>query len=353
MELITQHILEWYRENRRDLPWRNTVDPYLIWISEIILQQTRVSQGLDYYLRFTERFPTVHELAMASEDEVLKYWQGLGYYSRARNLHAAAIQIDSMGYFPDTYAGVKALKGVGEYTAAAICSFAYNLPYAVLDGNVYRVLSRLLGVDLPIDSTQGKKLFGDLAQTYLPTECPSEYNQAIMDFGALQCTPSSPCCHQCPLTLCCVAFQQNRVDKLPVKQHRTKVTHRYFNYVFIKQGEYTYLQKRTANDIWKNLYELPLVETQQLCTAEQFLALPAVSALFPLGSGAVWRVVKKDIKHVLSHRVIHATCYEVDIDTPEQLSQQLWQRVRIEDLHNFAVSRLINQIFSLLLTPEY
>ena len=234
MENFSRKLIDWYRENGRDLPWRRTKNPYLIWISEIILQQTRVAQGYDYYQRFVARFPDVFALAAADEDEVMKYWQGLGYYSRARNLHAAARRMAEAGGFPVTYAGVRALKGVGEYTAAAICSFAYDMPYAVVDGNVYRVLSRWLGIDTPIDSTEGKKLFVRIADELLDCECPGLYNQAIMDFGALQCTPVAPDCLFCPLSDFCVARLKGIASSLPVKQHKIKVTNRYFNYIYVR-----------------------------------------------------------------------------------------------------------------------
>jgi len=209
MSALSDILIEWYASNKRDLPWRNTVDPYLIWISEIILQQTRVDQGLDYFLRFIRRFPDISTLAEASEDEVLKYWQGLGYYSRARNLHEAAKGMH--GLFPATYEGVRALKGVGDYTAAAVCSIAYGMPYAVVDGNVYRVLSRYFGIDTPIDSTEGRKLFYALAQEMQDKSRPALYNQAIMDFGAMQCVPKSPDCFSCPLLESCFAKSKENV----------------------------------------------------------------------------------------------------------------------------------------------
>ena len=237
MNEFTKTIVEWYEENKRELPWRESADPYLIWISEIILQQTRVAQGYDYFLRFIKRFPDVQTLAAADEDEVMKYWQGLGYYSRARNLHAAAKSMN--GVFPKTYPEVLALKGVGEYTAAAICSFAYGMPYAVVDGNVYRVLSRYFGIDTPIDSTEGKKLFAALADEMLDKKHPAVYNQGIMDFGAIQCTPQSPNCLFCPLAGGCSALSKGLMTKLPVKQHKTKTTNRYFNYIYVRAGAYT------------------------------------------------------------------------------------------------------------------
>ena len=224
MTPFAQILLTWYESHQRDLPWRKISDSYRIWVSEIILQQTRVVQGYEYYLRFIEAFPTVNDLAAADEDEVLRLWQGLGYYSRARNMHAAAKQIVSLGGFTTDYEGVRSLKGIGDYTAAAICSFAYGLPCAVLDGNVYRVLSRYFGIDTPIDGSKGKKEFTQLAQELLPVQHSADYNQAIMDFGALQCVPKSPDCQLCPLADSCVAYSESSVDTLPVKAHRTKVT---------------------------------------------------------------------------------------------------------------------------------
>lgn len=332
-------IIEWYRENKRELPWRESSDPYLIWISEIILQQTRVVQGYDYFLRFIKRFPDVKALAEADEDEVMKYWQGLGYYSRARNLHAAARSMNDV--FPATYEGVLALKGVGEYTAAAICSFAYGMPYAVLDGNVYRVLSRYLGIDTPIDSVQGKKLFTALAGELLDKAQPAVYNQAIMDFGALQCTPQNPDCMFCPLADSCVALSKGTVMRLPVKQHKTKTTNRYFNYMYVRTGEYTFINKRTGDDIWKNLFEFPLIEAGSVVSEEELLALPQFRGLFAEGEVPVVRCVCKDVKHVLSHRVIYAAFYEITLPATTG-SFAGYQKIRAADLERYAVSRLVH-----------
>ena len=311
MNIFSGTLLDWYAENKRDLPWRNTTDPYLIWISEIILQQTRVAQGYEYFLRFIKRFPDVVSLAAASEDEVMKYWQGLGYYSRARNLHAAAKSMK--GTFPKTYAEVRALKGVGDYTAAAICSFAYDMPYAAVDGNVYRVLSRYFGIDVPIDSTEGKKTFTALAGEVLDKSRPADYNQAIMDFGAVQCTPQSPNCLFCPLSGSCRALSEGKVQQLPVKQHRTKTTNRYFNYIYVRMGAHTLIHKRTEDDIWKNLFELPLVETEKDLSEEEFLACPQFHALFAEGEVRMVRILLRGVKHVLSHRVIYTNFYEVTL----------------------------------------
>lgn len=339
MNIFSKAIIEWYEENKRELPWRETADPYLIWISEIILQQTRVAQGYDYFMRFIRRFPDVRTLAEADEEEVMKYWQGLGYYSRARNLHAAAKSMQ--GTFPKTYEEVRALKGVGEYTAAAICSFAYGMPYAVVDGNVYRVLSRYFGIDTPIDSTEGKKLFAALAQEMLDKEHPALYNQGMMDFGAIQCTPQSPDCLFCPLAESCAALAKGLVAKLPVKQHKTKTTNRYFNYIYVRAGAYTYISKRTGEDIWKNLYELPLIETQAALAEEEFLALPEFRAMFAEGEEIVVRPVCRDVKHVLSHRVIYANFYEVTLPE-ESASFGDFKKIKADELGQYAVSRLVH-----------
>lgn len=332
-------LVNWYEINKRDLPWRETSDPYTIWISEVILQQTRVAQGYDYFLRFVRRFPDVETLANADEDEVMKFWQGLGYYSRARNLHVAAKSIT--GKFPDTYEEVRALKGVGDYTAAAICSCAYNLPYAVVDGNVYRVLSRYLGIDTPIDSTEGKKLFALLADEMMDKKQPGLYNQAIMDFGAIQCTPVSPNCLFCPLADSCVALAKGLVSELPVKQHKTKTINRYFNYIYVRMGAHTFLNKRSGKDIWKNLFEFPLIETDVEVTEEELFALPDFRSLFAGGEVLSVRCVLKNVKHVLSHRVIYANFYEVELPEDSK-SFSAYQKVEVDELERYAVPRLIH-----------
>ena len=308
MNAFSRILLDWYAEYKRELPWRETKDPYRIWISEIILQQTRVAQGYEYFQRFVERFPDLVALAEADEDEVMKYWQGLGYYSRARNLHAAARSMN--GVFPRTYEDVRALKGVGDYTAAAICSIAYDMPYAVVDGNVYRVLSRYFGVETPIDSTQGKKLFASLAQEMLDEKHAALYNQAIMDFGAIQCTPQSPSCMFCPLADSCSALATGKVNLLPVKQHKTKTTDRYFTYIYICIGGQMLLRKRTGNDIWRNLYELPLIEADHQLSVDELLLAPELEGL---GTNVkpVVRPLQMGVKHVLSHQIIHADFYEM------------------------------------------
>lgn len=344
MENLSGILLDWYDLNKRQLPWRETRDPYLIWVSEIILQQTRVAQGLDYYLRFVRRFPDVAALASASEEEVLKYWQGLGYYSRARNLHTAACSIIESGTFPHTYEGVRALKGVGDYTAAAICSSAFNLPYAAVDGNVYRVLSRLMGLETPIDSPTGKREFASLANNLLDKARPGDFNQALMDFGATHCTPRSPQCACCPFTDVCVAFRENRVEALPVKQHRVKTTERYFNYIYVRAGQYTFINKRSGNDIWHNLYELPLIESGSSLTEEEFYCYSEVRSLVAAFPDHCFSLLRKGVRHVLSHRVIHAVFYELQLPS-DTLSFGSCLRIKEEELDDYPFSQLIVRFF--------
>ena len=285
--VFTETILRWYAENGRDLPWRRTRDPYAVWLSEIILQQTRVAQGRAYWERFLERFPTVETLASAPEDEVLRLWQGLGYYSRARNLHAAAKQIVSMGGFPSTLEGIRSLKGVGDYTAAAIGSIAFGLPAAVVDGNVYRVLARYFGIATPVGTTAAKKEFAALASRLLPEDAPAAFNQGMMDFGATCCTPVNPACLTCPLVHSCEAFRSGRVELLPVKKEASKPVERRLTYVYVRFQGQTAIRRRGPGDIWQGLWEPLLVDT--------------------VPEGAV--LIVKDFKHQLTHRTIFADFY--------------------------------------------
>lgn len=338
---ISVLLLEWYQRYGRNLPWRMTRDPYRIWLSEVILQQTRVAQGTDYYLRFVERFPTVQALAEASQDEVLKLWQGLGYYSRARNLHAAAQDVMARfgGVFPTNYADVRSLKGVGDYTAAAICSLAYDAPHAVLDGNVFRVLSRLFGVDIPIDTSAGKRFFAELAQSQLDKESPAVYNQAIMDFGALQCLPAQPRCEVCPFAAQCLAYQHDKVALLPVKQGKTAVRERWFNYLHIVCGTETLLSRREAKDIWQGLYEFPLVESDCALSLEELSQTAAYRALFRETEAVVVTNTFVMPKHQLSHQTIHAVYYRMEVNrwTP---AMEAYRRIPTDALGEYAVSRL-------------
>ena len=332
-------LLEWFRENGRDLPWRQTREPYAIWLSEIILQQTQVKQGWEYWERFMHHWPTVEALASATEDEVLREWQGLGYYSRARNLHYAAKQIVALGHFPDTLAEIKQLKGVGDYTAAAIGSIAFGLPAAVVDGNVYRVLARHFGIDTPINTTEGKKLFAALAQELLLPNEASAYNQAIMDFGAMQCTPQSPKCMECPLAESCEALRSGRVGELPVKLKTLKVTERHLTYIYIRCQGQTAIHRRGPGDIWQGLWE-PYAPQSPKGEAIQDASKQTNNAdALPLwGRRAV--LLAKDVKHVLTHRILLADFYFWETDTPPSLPDDyIW--VKENDLDQYAVPRLI------------
>ena len=341
MGAISEKLISWYRANRRELPWRRTSDPYMIWISEVILQQTRVVQGLDYFNRFIARFPDVQTLAAAHQDEILKYWQGLGYYSRARNLHEAARYIVSHfnGKFPVSYKDVLSLKGIGEYTAAAICSIAYKQPFAVIDGNVYRVLSRLFAIDTPIDDTKGKKLFSELAQSLIPIQYPDIYNQAIMEFGALHCLPRNPHCPECPLQENCLAFKMSIVNSLPVKRGKTKIKPRYFNYLHIVRGINTLISQRNQKDIWQNLYEFPLIETNHPVTITELAQTDDFKYLFGDISLQVEAIVAMP-KHQLSHRTIYATFYRIEIQEFSPAMQKNYKEIPSANLMQYAVSRL-------------
>lgn len=340
---ISRIVIEWYQKNKRDLPWRHSADPYIIWISEIILQQTRVIQGMDYFLRFRERFPDVASLAAASEDEVLKYWQGLGYYSRARNLHAAAREIVDRygGVFPSDYKDVRALKGIGEYTAAAIVSFAWNQPYAVVDGNVFRFLSRMFSLDTPIDSGKGKKQFAELAGLLMDPSRAGLHNQAVMEFGALQCVPQNPDCTACPFQDKCMAYASGKVDAYPVKQKKAKTRARYFHYLYIIWKGSTWLRRREGKDIWTGLYEFPLIETDGPTDFADLQQTDAFREL--LGEAGPLRISADltGVKHVLSHQVLYASFYRVEVGCePPALSTYV--SVPLEKVERYAVPRLIH-----------
>jgi A/G-specific adenine glycosylase len=275
---FTKTLIKWYLQNKRNLPWRNTKDPYTIWLSEIILQQTRVAQGLPYYNTFINEFPTVTHLAAASEDKILKLWQGLGYYSRARNLHQTAKYIVSHynGVFPKEYKSLLALKGVGDYTASAIASICFNAPEAVVDGNVYRVLSRYFGIETPIDTTVGKKQFKVLAQSLIEKDNPGVFNQSLMEFGARYCVPANPDCQHCIFSDSCWALQHNKVTTLPKKSLKQKIKKRYFNYlVIVSEDNHTIIKQRQEKDIWQQLYEFPLIETTKKITKKDLLKTKA------------------------------------------------------------------------------
>lgn len=314
---FSKTLIEWYLQNKRDLPWRNDNNPYTIWLSEIILQQTRVDQGLPYFLRFKESFPTVFDLANASEDSVLKLWQGLGYYSRARNLHKTAQQIvqEYHGEFPKRFSELRHLKGVGDYTAAAIASFAYNENVAAVDGNVYRVLSRFFDVETDIASSAAKKEFTQLATELLPKGKANIFNQAIMEFGALQCVPKNPDCKHCVFNSGCLALQKKKVAQLPVKSKKSNVVHRYFNYlVFIDDAQHTVICKRTKKGIWHNLYEFPLLETEVSTPEEVILDLIRNQTSVENVIQDIEVYNPDPIVHKLSHQQLHIKFWKVSVE---------------------------------------
>lgn len=343
-----QKLIRWYLENKRDLPWRKSSDPYFIWLSEVILQQTRVVQGLPYYEKFVASFPTVFDLAQADEQQVLKIWQGLGYYSRARNLHhTAQFVVENLdGKFPSSYNELIKLKGVGSYTAAAIASFSENENVAVVDGNVYRVLSRYFGIETDITSTQGKKEFQSLADSVLERGNSSVYNQAIMEFGALQCTPKNPNCSECILSDSCYALQKNKVEQLPVKSKKTKVTKRYLNYlIFLDSENKTLINKRTQNGIWKNLYEFELIEFDHQPEFQEFLNHIETTYSEKFSILEINRFHSQPIIHKLSHQELHILFWKIELNEPLPnfiLLSDLQQYPFPIVLHNFIVSNLLN-----------
>jgi A/G-specific adenine glycosylase len=342
---FSEIIIDWYNKNKRSLPWRNTNDAYLIWLSEIILQQTRVEQGMSYYKKFVETFPSVKHLAKANEDQVLKLWQGLGYYSRARNLHSTAkfIVNNYKDKFPDNYKQILELKGVGEYTAAAISSFAFNLPYAVVDGNVYRVLSRVFGIATPIDSTIGKKQYAELAQILLNKNNPALHNQAIMEFGAIYCKVSNPDCTNCPLNTKCLAFANSLVNELPIKEKKTKVRKRFFNYLVFKNKKHTLIHRRTEKDIWQNLNDFPMIESKSEIQIENLLESKELKSILGKNKFALL-TVSTTYKHILSHQQLFATFYEITVSSDlAELNLKNCIKIDTTKIHNYAVPRLVEK----------
>ncbi|MFB2119271.1 A/G-specific adenine glycosylase [Parapedobacter sp. 2B3] len=338
---FSNDIITWYNQHKRDLPWRDTTDPYVIWLSEVILQQTRVAQGLPYFHRFLSHYPDVGSFASAPEGEILRHWQGLGYYSRARNMHNAAKTVVAAhgGVFPSRYDDLMGLKGVGEYTAAAIASFAANEPRAVVDGNVFRVLARYFGIDEPINSTGGRKVFLKLAQELLDGSRPGLYNQAIMEFGALQCKPQNPDCANCVLRLDCRALKEGRVDQLPVKLKGKASRNRYFNYFVVEEGDRVLMNRRGPGDIWESLYELPLIETPRSMELHELAADKVVMEHF--GPNAGLKLVGGPVKHVLSHQNLHAQFIAVDRFEGVGDKKMNWRYVFIKDLGTLAKPKLI------------
>lgn len=338
---FSQEIISWYNEHKRELPWRNTHDPYIIWLSEIIMQQTRIEQGLPYFIRFIEEFPTVSHFAAASEDKVLNLWQGLGYYSRGRNMHFTAnvVMEEHEGYFPTSYAKLIKLKGIGEYTAAAISSFSANEVKAVVDGNVFRLLSRYFGIDEVINSSKGKRLFFDLANDLIDPSHPGLYNQAIMEFGSLQCRYKKPDCFICPLRSACVAYRDNRIDELPVKLKKQPNRNRYFNYIVAKRDEKILLNKRGPNDIWQNLHEFPLFETAAEVQPYQIVNDQQFKEFF--GESAIIRSVHQPRKHMLSHQNIYAIFIEIENFDDQFIEKSEWFYASHADFEDLALPKLI------------
>ena len=330
-------LIYWYLQNKRDLPWRKSKNPYFIWLSEIMLQQTRVAQGLSYYIKFTTAFPTVFDLAKAPESTVLKMWQGLGYYSRARNLHFSAKQLSEElnGVFPTTYKEIIKLKGIGDYTASAIASICFEEPTAVVDGNVYRTLSRYFGIHTAINTTTGIKEFKALAQALLDTSQPGTYNQALMDFGALHCKPQNPLCDTCPFSISCVAFEKKLTKELPVKEKKIKVRNRYFNFLVIKTDDQkTILTERKGKGIWQGLYQFPLIENTETVSEKEIISSKEFNDLFPAET-TISLFNKKEIVHKLSHQHLYTQFWIVETKTLKNAN------ISWENIQDFPVPVLI------------
>lgn len=348
--MLSNQIINWYIINKRDLPWRNTKDAYSIWISEIMLQQTRVATAIDYFNRFMARFPSVSDLALANEQEVLNMWQGLGYYSRARNLHAAAktIQEEYDGIFPSTYQEIIKLKGIGNYTAAAISSFAYNLQYAAVDGNVYRVLSRIYGIENAIDSTVGKKYFQKIATETMSDARPEIYNQAIIEFGALQCIPRNPNCTNCPVQANCSAFSSNKVELLPLKSKQIKTKDRYFYYLFLSCNGRIFIEKRVAKDIWQNMYQYPLIESPKAIEINELIQSPEWNNFFDNEKLTIHSTTNP-VVHKLSHQNLHATFVHVEVNFQYLARKNDLLGIHFSDLGNYPFPKLIENHLSTVL----
>ncbi len=350
---ISHRLCKWFEINKRQLPWRETTDAYHIWVSEIILQQTRVAQGYDYYTRFVERFPDVFSLASADEEEVLKYWEGLGYYSRARNMHTAARQIveKHSGVFPNNYCDIRNLKGVGDYTAAAIASFAYGLSHAVVDGNVYRVLSRLFDIETPIDTAAGKKLFDALAHDMLDRQNSARHNQAMMELGALICTPRNTLCDKCPLSDICLSVSKGTIESRPLKKNKTSVKPRYFNYLIVHCGNNTFINKRTQDDIWRNLYEYILIESDKELTFESLQQHEEYKRVLSDCGNITILCPTYSVRHALSHRTIYATFHTLQVER-ENKPLASYRRISIKELDDIPFARLTGIYHEYIATHE-
>jgi A/G-specific adenine glycosylase len=332
-------LVQWYKTNKRQLPWRSTSDAYIIWLSEIILQQTRVEQGLPYFYRFLENYPDVRSFAAADEDDILKLWQGLGYYSRGRNMLKTARMVNELydGKFPETYEQLIKLKGIGQYTAAAIASFSANEAKAVVDGNVYRVLARYFGIYEPINSTKGQKTFQLLADDLLDRELPGQHNQAMMEFGAMLCKPKNPACNICPVRLGCYAHANNAVADLPVKLNKLKIRERFFNYFLITDGNTILMNKRGDKDIWANMYDLPLIETSSSLDIDELVLLPQVKEFF--GEDIKMTETSAIRKHVLTHQRLYVRLITVQ-NMPVKLKQD-WFFAHVDDMKKLAIPRIV------------
>jgi len=341
--LLSENIINWYSTHARKLPWRQNQDPYSIWVSEIIMQQTRIEQGLAYYLRFIETFPNIMDLAKAKEDKVLKLWEGLGYYSRARHMMHTAKEIASLynGVFPKQYETVLKLKGIGPYTASAICSFAYKKPYAVVDGNVSRVLSRYYGINTPINTSSGKSLFAKLAQDNLNLKSPDIHNQAIMEFGALQCKPTNPLCLKCPVADSCVALATNQVSILPKKEKNLKVSNRYLHFFFIKSENYFLVEKRTSSDIWKGLYQLPLIESKKEVQNDTIFELTDFKNI--IGNQKFNLVKTQEVVHKLTHRKLYIRFYNIEVT---KLLSPKYLRIAITNMNDIAYPQPVRKFLT-------
>ena len=346
---ISSTLINWYLQKKRNLPWRNTGSPYHIWISEIILQQTRIVQGLGYYERFITSFPDIKTLAGADLEDVLKVWQGLGYYSRARNLLIGAKYVIKQlnGIIPANYDELLKIKGVGEYTAAAIGSFAFNLPVPVVDGNVNRVIARFFGIHDPINSNSGIKQIKAFAEKILDTKDPGTHNQAIMEFGALQCTIRNPDCASCPLQNDCYAHNHNEVSILPNKIRNQKIRNRYFNYLMILHHNMVYIKKRSTKDIWQGLYEFPLIETDQNISKPELIQSKEWKSVF---ENYKWEIlqVSPEFKHQLSHQTIHATFYIIKVEDILNSLEKGAELISRKDFHQYPISKLIDNFYATL-----
>lgn len=344
---ITNYLTHWYKTNKRDLPWRNTQNPYHIWISEILLQQTRVNQGIEYYKRIIQTFPDVNTLANSDIDSLLKIWQGLGYYSRARNMHKAAkILINQYNsIFPGTFDELKKLPGIGDYTAAAIASFAFNEPVPVVDGNVYRFLARLFGIYTPIDSNKGKKEFYNKSASILSKTNPGLHNQSIMEFGAIQCTPGKPDCSLCVFSSTCYAHAHVVINQLPVKTKKKQSKKRYFHYIFIHSNDFILIEQRDKKDIWNSLYQLPLIETTSQSSLEKLIQLNEWNEILQ-GHTAKISAKAKEYTHVLTHQKIFARFYFLKMEDTVIKKLTNFKIISKKEINKFAVPRLIDRFFN-------